>query len=368
MSRTALFIPIASFGLAAGCATGTPVADAMHPAAAPADAALAAGLPSVVRHSGVASVSVAHVEDGRIVALEAAGLRAPGEATTVDTRYNVASLTKPVSAEVALRLVAEGRFALDHPMADAWVDPDIADDPRHRDLTPRLALNHQAGFPNWRGPDGLRFERDPGDGTGYSGEGYEYVASYIDRDTGAAIDKHAQRLLFEPLGMAATSYTPRGTPSGDIAGSRSGVTWAVPVTRSAPSAADDLVTTAGDYARFLVSLMQGEGLTPALSAERGRVQADRLAETCEGIPDAACPEAAGFALGWEMFVIDGTPYYMHTGADDDGFSLAYWTPATRSGTVILTNSPDGHRAVLPVLDLVGADPAFVALLRAQASR
>lgn len=41
---------------------------------------------------------------------------------------------------------------------------------------------------------------------------------------------------------------------------------------------------------------------------------------------------------------------------------------TRSGTVILTNSPDGYRAVLPVLESIGADARFVGMLRAQASR
>ena len=50
--------------------------------------------------------------------------------------------------------------------------PDIAHDPRHAKLTPRIALSHQTGFPNWRprcaprsrcAPNGqLAFLFDPG--------------------------------------------------------------------------------------------------------------------------------------------------------------------------------------------------------------
>jgi CubicO group peptidase (beta-lactamase class C family) len=351
---------VIAIGSAAG-ASASPAADSRYP---DLDATLAA----IVKDTGVASVSVARIEDGRIVAVGVAGERAAGQAATRDTRYNVASLTKPVSAEVVLRLASEGRFSLNDRIADAWVDPDVARDLRHRFLTPRLALAHQTGFPNWRGPSGLAFIADPGGAPGYSGEGYEYVAHYVQARTGAGIDQQAQRLLFEPLGLRDTSYTADGASAGNVASSTRNGQWQAPDTQARPSAADNLLTTATDYARFVVSEMNGDGIRPSLLAQRGIVQADRRAETCAGIPAEVCPDHAGFTLGWELFDFGGTPYYLHTGADEDAFALVYWTPSTRSGTVILTNSAEGYRAVLPVLDAIGADATFVGMLRAQASR
>jgi hypothetical protein len=46
------------------------------------------------------------------------------------TLYNVASLTKPVFVELVVRLNADARLSFDEPMASAWVDPDVAADPR----------------------------------------------------------------------------------------------------------------------------------------------------------------------------------------------------------------------------------------------
>lgn len=345
----------------AACASASPVTPSR-------DADLDATLSTIVKDTGVASVSVARIEDGRIVAVGAAGERAAGQPATPATRYNVASLTKPVSAEVVLRLASEGRFSIDDRIADAWVDPDIVRDPRHARLTPRFALAHQTGFPNWRGPSGLAFIADPGGAPGYSGEGYEYVAHYVQALTGARLDQQAQRLVFGPLGLRAIAFTATGTDALDIASSKREGHWHAPVIRATPSAADDLLTTAADYAAFVVSVMEGEGVSPSLLAERRRVQADRRGEICAGIPAEVCPDHAGFTLGWELFDFGGTTYYLHTGADEDAFAFVYWTPSTRSGTVILTNSPDGYRAVLPVLESIGADARFVGMLRAQASR
>src|SRR5690606_29398864 len=97
--------------------------------------------------------------------LAAWGERVPGERASADTLFNVASMAKPVSAEAVLRLASAGVFTLDEAMASAWIDPDLAADPRHRLLTPRLSLSHRSGLPNWRyETDGvLRFLREPGE-------------------------------------------------------------------------------------------------------------------------------------------------------------------------------------------------------------
>lgn len=334
------------------------------------DQTLAAALPKLLASTEVPSVSVAHIANGRIVALQAAGKQGPNKQATIETRYNVASLTKPITAEVALRLISEGEFTLDESMAPYWVDPDVADDPRHLQLTPRFSLSHQTGFPNWRDPEkGLMFERDPGTAPGYSGEGYEYLARFMKNRTGTGLEAQAKRLVFEPIGMSETSYTSTLGFEGSIASGRdANGEWSDPFFRQKALASDDLLTTAEDYSRFLISLMDDQGLSADMSTQRGQVQADRQMETCKGLPIGLCPEGAGFALGWELLVLHGKRYFMHTGSDDGAFAFAYWSPRDKTGTVILTNSNQGYRVVLPILEQIGANQEYIKLLRAMADK
>ena len=101
-------------GLAAAMLAAATLAGAAHPAKRDDRlAALDRDMPALLSRHGVPSVSIAHVEKGRIVLAAAYGEQGPGVAATPDTIYNVASLTKPVAAETVLRLAAAGKLSLD---------------------------------------------------------------------------------------------------------------------------------------------------------------------------------------------------------------------------------------------------------------
>ena len=138
---------------------------------------------TLLHHEHVASVSFAAITDGKTVLAEAYGEAAQGVPATSATLYNIASMSKPISAEVILRLASAGKLSLDEPMWPYWIDPDLASDPRAKLLTPRMALDHQTGFANWRRETGgkLSFIRNPGTAFGYSGEGYQYVARFAEK-------------------------------------------------------------------------------------------------------------------------------------------------------------------------------------------
>ncbi len=88
-------------------------------------------------------------------------------------------------------------------MPPVWTDPDIAYDERRNLLTPRICLTHQTGFANWRSMTGskLTFTFPPGTRYGYSGEGFEYLARFMEKKTGLSLDQQAKQLVFDPLGM-----------------------------------------------------------------------------------------------------------------------------------------------------------------------
>lgn len=326
-------------------------------------------VPALLAQKQVASVSIARIERRRLAFTAAYGEARPGVAATPSTLYNIASMTKPISAEIVLRLATRGRISLDEPMSRFWVDPDLRDDPRRHLLTPRLSLSHRTGFPNWR--DGtLRFERDPGIAFGYSGEGFEYMARFVEKKTGTGFETWAQRLVFDPIGMRETAYTRKRWFEGRMALPYDGTGHPLsPQIASRAIASDDVYSTPRDYARFMRALMRRQSILPAFAAERARVQTDRRAELCPPPNDTGCAEEAGMGLGWESYRIHGRRYLMHTGMDAGTFTLGYFSPDTGNGTILFTNSSNGPQVVLPILDAIMAsggattDREFVALLR-----
>jgi CubicO group peptidase (beta-lactamase class C family) len=326
-------------------------------------AALDAQVPALLAKHRIASAGLALIADGRVVLERGYGEQSAGISATPATLYNLASLTKPVTAEVLLRLVAAGQVSLDEQMSSRWVDPDIASDARHRQLTLRMALSHQTGLPNWRGhnPDGkLAFAFAPGSAYGYSGEGYQYGARFAERKLGSTFEELAQKQLFAPLQMTGTSFSWRDWMQGrlavplDVDGR-----WGDPQVESTGqwNGANNLITTAGDYARFVASVMRGQGLTRRLAAERLRPVGGPQPEwTCEAAPVTVCPQTLKVVPGWRRLTFADGPVFMHTGANGrpgGERTLAYFDPGRRRGVVILTSGAEGdelYREIAAIMD------------------
>lgn len=125
-----------------------------------------------LREKNVPALGIGIINDGKLQQVKVFGEIKNGVAAPYNTIFNIASLTKPVTALVALRLVSMGSWKLDEPLYKYWTDPDIADDPRNKKLTTRNILSHQAGFTNWRWMNDdkkLSFQFDPGTRYQYSG-------------------------------------------------------------------------------------------------------------------------------------------------------------------------------------------------------
>ncbi len=325
-------------------------------------------IPELLRTEHVASVSFAKIEGGKTVLALAYGEAGPGVPVSGTTLYNIASMSKPISAEVILRLASGGKLSLEEPMFPYWVDPDLVADPRAKLLTARMALEHQTGLPNWRRETGgkLVFLRDPGTGFNYSGEGYQYVARFAEKKTGKPFEQLAQALVFDPASMLRSAYTERPWMDGHIAEpTNSDGTWLKPQVARDFVAADLVYTTPTQYASFIEGLMNGMGESPAIRKLRESVLTDRRSELCVGELAALCPDQLGMGPGWEVIKTHGKTFLMHTGSDLGVFTLGYFDPIARSGVVIFTNSANGPRVILPILKMLDADPDFIAYLAAQ---
>lgn len=319
----------------------------------------------------VPSVAVAYIADGKVAWTGVYGEQSPGVQATSKTLYNVASLTKPISAEVILRLASAGKLSLDEQISAFWIDPDVKDNPWNKLLTPRLCLSHQTGFTNWRYQTNgvLKFQWEPGTKTGYSGEGYDYVARFAEKKLGQPFEYLAQEYVFDPIGMKDTAYTARDWFAGRIAVAQGPKGQAQPATQSTWSAADLLRTTVGDYAKLVVSVMHKDGLTNKIATEqvtstRNLAGPEQLAHLCAEakVSSSDCNGTAGMGLGWEVLTLNGETIIDHSGADWGVHTLAFFLPQRRFGMVVFTNGDNGGKVIKQVVSLAFHNSLFAATL------
>ncbi|RFF29498.1 serine hydrolase domain-containing protein [Wenzhouxiangella sediminis] len=287
----------------------------------------------------VPGLAIASIENGRVAWQAAFGERAPGKALNTDTVFNAASLTKPVFAVTALHLVDEGEMTLDQSLGDLWVDPDLADDPRHEQLTPRILLSHQSGLPNWRGNRQLQFMFPPGTRHEYSGEGFEYLRRAIERSTEASISALTAEYVFEPASMTRTTMGWTDTIGDNVARgyNEAGEPIDTSLDERRPNAAAHLMTTVGDYASFLAWVAEGAELSQELVEEMQSPQA---------LHD---DPAEHFGLGWKLIPLGNSQALMHDGREPGVRTLAIVHPETGEGLVILTSSSNGELVYRPLI-------------------
>ncbi len=329
--------------------------------------------PQLLKQYNVPSVAIGYIENGKLAWTAVYGEQSPGVPASERTLYNVASLTKPISAEVVLRLASAGNISLDEPVFTYWTDPDIKDNPWRKLLTARLCLSHQTGFSNWRYQTGnvLRFQWEPGTRTGYSGEGYEYVARFVEKKMGRPFDDLAKQYVFEAVGMHDTSYTAREWFAGRVAVPHGPNGDREPEVSTTRSAADRLYTTIGDYSKFVVSVMDNEGLTKEIAAQRLTITRNQVtpadqAEVCtQRKPEQeshSCKVTAGLGLGWEIIHINDETIVDHSGADLGVHTLAFFLPQRKMGVVIFTNGENGVKVIREIVQILYPNPVYLATL------
>jgi CubicO group peptidase (beta-lactamase class C family) len=284
----------------------------------------------------VPTLGLGIIENGKLKQVKVFGKITNGVSAPYNTIFNVASLTKPVTALVALKLVSLGKWNLDEPIYIYWTDPEIANDPRHKKLTTRLILSHQTGFPNWRWMNEdkkLNFQFDPGTKYQYSGEGLEYLRKALEKKFKKSLQQLANELIFQPLKMDDTRYIwdkNVDTLRLAIGYDKNGNAYET-VKNKIPNAADDLLTTIEDYGKFLVSVMNSEGLSKKVFDDITTNQ-------------VATRNGKHFGLGFEIYDFgNGDIALSHGGADKGVQTIVFIFPKTKQGLLIFTNVDDGYK-------------------------
>ena len=161
--------------------------------------------------------------------------REPGAAAvTLDTVFDLASLTKPLATTLAMMILA-GRGHLDvaSPRGEVlpvqWLPPD-----KHP-LTLRSLLTHRAGLPAWRpfyqevlaAPPEARptllehlaaaapLEYPPDTATLYSDLGFMLLKAVVENLSGQSLDRFCRESIYRPLGLGLLGFNPLDQPGGE---------------------------------------------------------------------------------------------------------------------------------------------------------
>ncbi len=261
---------------------------------------------------------------------------------TPETPFNIASVSKPISAVVALRLVQDGLLDLDRPMqryrgfsefCDAargdggifFSDYDCIGDA----LTMRRVLAMQANVAT--GSTGPRFLYNP--------PSYSWASRPMAETAGRPFSDLVDSLVLRASGMthAARVYRSRPLPASLAALLARPYTIdssgrAVPATPPPPQgdgAAGGVIASASDLARFDVALMQGRLINDSLRSIMWTPGTTRA-----GI-------STPYGLGWFVDDLQGTRVVWHTGLWEGRYSALYLKVPARRLTLILLANSDG---------------------------
>ncbi len=319
---------------------------------------------------GVPGASLALAERGALTLLVTAGDACrDGAPVLPDTPFRIGSVTKILTAALALRHVDEGRLALDAPLADLLPELAAGVDDRARQISLRHLLTHTSGLPDldasalgpgdaWLSELGERpLLAGPGRLWSYANVGYALVGLALGRLTGEPYAAQLARLLDTSALTVDLDEALRRSPAcghlgpadppldlrADLELGAAGALWTIPAggAVASPAALVELVLRLFDPLRSTLS-------APAI--------AELLAA------DTPTHERLGEAYGLgvrRVALARGGPLFAHAGATGDFAADLYFAPDRGFALAVVGNrgTPLRASALAALHDLLGLDLA-----------
>ena len=347
---------------------------------------------------------IAIARDGKLVMFQAYGYRdkAAGTPMTTDTIFNIASMTKPMTAVAALNLEEQGKLLIDDPVAKylpAFRDMKVATldaagaaitgtMPAARPITTRDLMTHTSGliyggrgttavhklYPagsaaaaeQLTGPEflaklaSLPLLNQPGAVWDY-GFGLDVTGLLVESLTEQSLGANLDAVLFKPLGMADTGFIipaanatryARALPSDPETGQPQTLGPNALRPTKFECGGGCAVSTAGDYLRFATMLLNHGEYNGTRILGRKTVEymtANQLGPQVRNLIGNADPTRADFGFGLGL-AVRTTPGIVHSLGSVGEFSWPgasgtnWWVdPHERLAVVFMAHTPGPAR-------------------------
>ena len=315
----------------------------------------------------VPGISVAVIHKGTLVWAKGFGVeRIGGEPVTAETLFQAGSISKPIAAMAALRLVRQGKLSLDadvNSVLTTWKVPASPAAPGAT-VTLRELLTHTAGFTvhgfpgyaantpvptlvqvlNGEKPannEPIRLESVPGSKWKYSGGGYTVMQQLLLDASKRPFTELLHDTVLIPIGMIHSTYeqplpislkAEAATPYGANGEPIPGGAHTYP-----EKAAAGLWTTPSDLARYVLEVQQ------SLQGKANHVLSPDLTKQMLN------PGKGHWGLGLEIGGSPTDPYFSHGGVDEGFESLLVGYEHNGEGAVVMTNAKGGGRLASQVM-------------------
>jgi CubicO group peptidase (beta-lactamase class C family) len=314
-------------------------------------------------------LSLAIIQDGKIDARAYGVISRGGAPVTTATLFQAGSISKPVAAMGALKLVEQGALSLSEDVnlkLKSWKVPEN-EFTRTEKVTLRGLLSHTAGltvhgFPGYdvteRMPsvievldgkgntEAVRVNVVPGSLARYSGGGYTVIQLLIADATGKRFDQYMSDTVLAPLGMTSSTYQqplPADRAALTAAGhydDRSPVSgkWHV----YPEMAAAGLWTTATDLAKFAIEIQQ------SIAGKSNKVLSQAM--TREQLTDV---KQSNYGLGLGLSGSGAARTFGHNGRDEGFDAQMVAFTETGQGLVVMINANDNSGMMNRISAAVG---------------
>ena len=258
---------------------------------------------------------------------------------TPETPFNIASVTKPISAVVALRLVERSLLDLDRPLTTYAGFTEFCNSALKsggiffRDYGCAqypVTLRHMLSM-QMNGVPGTRFLYNP--------TSYSWASRPMAQVSGRTFSALTTADVFSPAGMLHSARIHRQLGSPPALASQLAAPYQVnssghfiaadPPPAQGDGAAGGVISTAMDLARFDIALSEGRLLSPA---------SQRAMWTAGVAPSGA---VLPYGLGWFVQEFGGERLLWHSGLWDGAYSALYLKAPNRRLTLILLANSDG---------------------------
>lgn len=347
------------------------------------DKAARATVGSAMTYGQATQASWAIWQDGKIVSSGSHQAAKGGGSAPLDSEspvYGIGSVSKIYTTVAVMQLAESGKLDLDQPVVKYLPAFKMAD-PRYKDITVRMLLNHSSGLMGSSFGSGMLFDdpspiattelldrlstqrlkADPGAYSVYCNDGFTLAELVVEAVAGTSFREYLQTNIFDKVGLKETYF-----PSDDFESRRAdiyqpGDQRPLPKDCLGVVGAGGLYATAEDLATF------GGALTKQGLLKKSSLDDMAAPEYANGLWPEEGPDALAFGLGWDnvewypfdlnnvtALVKGGDTQYYHAGLvvlPEKKLAAAVLT----SGGVSTYNEMAASQMLIPILTGAGQE-------------